>query len=497
MNTRSKRSSQIQDNHAEAQHTAYCSPTERRRRGVTFTPHWVVDLMVSSVRSLPRNAAVIDAGSGTGRFAFTAAKALPHARVFAIERNHALVEETKRLAFDSGLSIEVIEHDFLRWPFPKDCPKTVFLGNPPYVRHHLISPEDKNWLRALGAEANRVFSGLCGLHVYFLLHCLLHAREGDRLLMILPSEWLEARYGAAVKALLLDRCSTVKLYLFRHTTQIFAGTMTTSLILDAEIGKRPVRLGAAVVSDKTGTLPPDVHTVTLPETNPPGANWLRAAQYAVGLLGQEVDEAADGLELGELFSIHRGQVTGMNAVWIANAETSALIPARFLVPAVTDAREILDLPDGVLQHSDVLRRVIDLPVDLSELFTHERAGVERFLAFAEARGASETYIGRHRRAWWSVGLRPPPAIVMSYMARRPPGFALNRCQARILNIAHGLYPKAPFTEQQLARIVAWLNSSLRSTYGRTYAGGLMKIEPGDAAGIRIPALHQLGLARAA
>lgn len=500
MAKKSSSDSELSSDHVEAQYTASSSAAERRNRGVTFTPQWIVDLMVGALRPFATESTVIiDVGAGAGRFTLAAAKTIPAARVVAVESDVSLAAQLKRQVANSGLSrrVQVIDEDFLRWGFPKGAGKTIFLGNPPYIRHHSISADDKGWLRSLGSKSGKVFSGLSGLHVYFVLRCLMEAQEGDHLLMILPSEWLETRYGAAVKAMILERCSAARLYMFPHDVQVFEGTMTTSLILHLVVGKQDKLVEAALVSQGMTQFPDTMITVNLPAGSSAQANWLRAAQLAVAPPDAHADSMEDGLELGELFSIHRGQVTGMNSVWIANDETSALIPNRFLIPAVTDAKEILDLQDGLLQSSRTLRRVIDLPTDLSKVMRHERVGVERFLAFAESQGASKTYIATHRRAWWSVGLRPPPSVIMSYMARRPPGFALNLCQARLLNIAHGLYPKLPLTEQQLSRIVSSLNSVPHTAYSRTYAGGLIKIEPGDACKIRIPQLHQLGLARAA
>lgn len=56
------------------------------------------------------------------------------------------------------------------------------------------------------------------------------------------------------------------------------------------------------------------------------------------------------IELGELFRVHRGQVTGCNAVWIAGTEARRL-PARFLFPAITRARELFALNGAALDHS--------------------------------------------------------------------------------------------------------------------------------------------------
>jgi hypothetical protein len=200
--------------------------------------------------------------------------------------------------------------------------------------------------------------------------------------------------------------------------------------------------------------------------------------------------------VGDLFNIHRGQVTGKNVAWIATAETAKLIPDRFMFPSVTDAKEIFGLSGDVLQTARRLKRVVDLPADLAVLASDERRAVTRYLALAKDLGAATGYIASHRKSWWRVGLREAPAIVMTYMGRRPPRFAVNGCYARLLNIAHGLYPKVKLSRAQLLGIVRWLNQDGAVRIGRTYAGGLIKVEPGDACRIRIPApdSHELRLA---
>lgn len=162
-----------------------------------------------------------------------------------------------------------------------------------------------------------------------------------------------------------------------------------------------------------------------------------------------------------------------------------MIPPRYLFPCVTDAMEIIDT-DGVLYDSSRLRRVIDLPADLNELSTSERKGVDSFLEVAKFVGAADSYIAKHRKPWWKVGLKAPPPIVMSYMGRRPPRFARNACGARIINIAHGLTPSRPISHRSQDRLVAWLNDNVRVTAGRTYGGGMVKFEPGDAMRIPLP-----------
>jgi hypothetical protein len=195
--------------------------------------------------------------------------------------------------------------------------------------------------------------------------------------------------------------------------------------------------------------------------------------------------ANGGATLGDYFRVSRGQVIGLNEIWIANRETQKLIPRRYLFPCVTDAMDVINA-NGSLHDASRLRRVIDLPADLGELSIAERKNVDLFLDAAAKAGAADTYIARHRKPWWRVALKTPPPIIMSYMGRRPPSFARNACRARLINVAHSLTPRRPLDARSQARWVAWLNQNVRLSGGRTYGGGMVKFEPGDAMQIPLP-----------
>jgi len=187
-------------------------------------------------------------------------------------------------------------------------------------------------------------------------------------------------------------------------------------------------------------------------------------------------------------------VTGANKVWIAG-ENSGDLPESVLYPTVTKARELF-AAGAVLESTSDLRRVIDLPEELDQFDTPERSAIEKFLAWARSVGAHEGYIARHRRAWWTVGLRLPPPIMATYMARRPPAFVENRAAARYINIAHGLYPREPMAPSVITRLAGFLAVAAQKAVGRTYAGGLMKFEPGEMERIAVPGVELLELAEA-
>ena len=91
------------------------------------------------------------------------------------------------------------------------------------------------------------------------------------------------------------------------------------------------------------------------------------------------------------------------------------LPESVLFATVTKARELFRAGDA-LEDASVLRRVIDIPVDLDLFDPCDRKLVDRFLLKAKSLGADTGFVATNRRAWWSVGLREAAPILTTYMA---------------------------------------------------------------------------------
>lgn len=302
--------------------------------------------------------------------------------------------------------IELVDYRSSRSEFKG---RTLFIGNPPYVRHHLISPEWKRWLVESAARHNLKASQLAGLHVYFFLATVLHAAPGDSGAFITASEWLDVNYGQLVRDLFLGPLGGQRIIVVEPTATPFPDAATTAAITTFQVGEKPssVKLRRvkkmADLTDLNGGRP------VRRERLEAETRWSRLTHAGRG--------CPEGfIELGELCRVHRGTVTGANATFIATLDESD-IPERYKLKSITKARELI-AAGRVLTDTSSLRCVVDLPDDLDELMAEERVGVERFLARARARGAHEGYVARNRRAWWSVGMRAPAPILATYMARR-------------------------------------------------------------------------------
>ena len=452
----------------------------RRADGATYTPSPIVRAMVDWAASGPAPKRVIDPGAGSARFAVAAGTTFAKAELTCIELDPvaAMLARANLAVHGMGDRSQVLVTDYRGYkPAPMREGHTLYIGNPPYVRHHQISQKWKQWLTATARSRGLDASQLAGLHVYFFLATVQAAAPGDRGAFITAAEWLDVNYGALVRELVLDGLGGQAIHLIEPTAKPFDDADTTGAILCFEIGSKPrtLRLRRAKTTADLGKL----------KTGQPiRRERLEEARRWTPLTRARRRVPSGHIELGELCRVHRGAVTGANRVFVVDALAHDL-PPGVLFPTVTRARELFAAA-AVLETTARLRRVVDIPPDLDCFEEPDRKQVDRFLRRARRLGAHEGYVARHRSAWWSVGLRTPAPILATYMARQPPAIVRNIADARHINIAHGLYPREPLGHGVLDLLADALRASINLGDGRTYAGGLTKFEPREMERLMIP-----------
>ena len=462
-------------------------PAERRESGAIYTPDPIVGSMVAWLLQESVVGRIVDPGAGSGRFALAAGRTFGEARLVAVESDPLALLLLRANLTAAGFAerSQVVAGDYrgLRLgEAAEHSESTAFIGNPPYVRHHLIERRWKEWLHAEADRLGVPASGLAGLHVYFFLQTAALATPGDVGTFVTSAEWLDVNYGKLVRALLVRHLDVESIHLVDPSALPFSDVATTAAITCFRVGRARRFVGFRKVAT-TGDLG------ALGGGRRVSRQRLQVASRWTPYFASPKRPPAGYVELGELCRVHRGAVTGANATWITGRD-DARLPATVLFPAVTRARELFDA-GARLESLDGLRCVIDLPEDLDELDASERRAVERFLRAARAENVHEGYIARHRKCWWSVGLRSPAPIIATYMARRPPAFVRNPAGAHHINVAHGLYPREPMPAAILDRLADSLSASVTTAGGRVYAGGLTKFEPGEMARLAVPSVELL------
>ncbi len=300
------------------------SPEQRRPLGATYTPDVIVKAMLAWAAIQLTPARVVDPGVGSGRFLVAAGRKFAQAELVGVELDPLAALLARGHVAAEGLAPRstVIVRDYREAQLPPIDGRTLYLGNPPYVRHHLLGQQWKAWLANTARKHGLEASQLAGLHVHFFLATAEYARPGDIGVFITAAEWLDVNYGRLVRELLLGELGAKSIHVIEPEAMLFPGTATTAVITGFEVGVRPKSIGLRRVAklDQLGALRTDWQV---------RRERLEAAQRWTPLTRVAPEKREGFVELGELCRVHRGQVTGANRVWIASVH-SADLPASVL-----------------------------------------------------------------------------------------------------------------------------------------------------------------------
>ncbi len=482
---------------------------ERNRLGQFATPNPLAVAIAAHMLRLrgdrPGPVRFLDPSIGSGSFYSALRQVSPPGLIghaAGIEIDPAFAEAASHRWGPLGLQVTV--GDFTRLdPPPPGSRADLILANPPYVRHHHLDRDEKRRLKDLSARRLGVdVSGLAGLYVHFLLLCDAWLEEGGLAAWLIPSEFMDVNYGAAIKGYLTEQVRLLQIHRFSPADMQFADALVTSAVVVFE-KDRPEEADTVLMSSGGPLGPPELgERITMAD--------LRAARKWTNY-PRENSSAGSGTTatttLDDLFTIRRGLVTGSNGFFIMPRDEASRrgLPPRFLRPILPSPRYL----KGPIIEADAEgypagdRPLVLLDCDRPEdEVRREHPSLWSYLQEGVARGLHEGYLTSRRSPWYTQERREPPSFVCTYMGRhrvgRPPFRILwNHSQAVAPNVYLLLYPKGTLLRElevrpSLYAVVFALLQEIRPAQfigeGRVYGGGLHKMEPKELAALPAEAI---------
>jgi hypothetical protein len=475
---------------------------ERNKYGQFATPSKLaLDILRTAKTLLPDDAQIrfLDPAFGTGAFYSALLEAFPSSRVqsaLAFEVDQHYGQEAKKLWIETKLELRIANFFNVDLPRSETDKANLIICNPPYVRHHHLTGDEKERFRRLVAKNSGIMlNGLAGLYCYFLLYAHIWLADGGLAGWLIPSEFMDVNYGKEVKQYLLKRVTLLRIHRFDTNQLQFDDALVSSTVVWLKKETPPSEHTVNFTFGGTLEKPEVSNFVSTNELNN-ACKWTKYPQKTTIKAHH-----ANNKKLSGLFEIKRGLATGANDFFILTPEqiTQYNIPLQFLLPILPGPRYLnvdeitADGDDNPVLEQKLFLLACNLPErqlkrSFPALWNYFEMGIKKKI--------HERYICRHRTPWYAQEDRPPCPFLCTYMGRqrggntRPFRFILNHSNARGANVYLLLYPKPP-----LKKMIAERPEMLRTIWqnlntipaealigeGRVYGGGLHKMEPRELA----------------
>lgn len=459
----------------------------RKEAGAYYTPHPVVASLVSwAVRNETDN--LLDPACGDGRFIAA------HQHSVGIEQD----ENAARVAAQRAPAAVVHHFDFFEWAGRTTERFECASGNPPFIRYQTFKGMTRARALALCSRMGVAFSGLSSSWAPFLVATASLLKPGGRLAFVVPAEIGHAPYAAPLLDYLVDHFSKVHLVAVRE--KLFPELSEDCWLLHADgFGGRTPSI-RFTITDRfaPSTQPPEAFVAV--DVREWRENWNRRLRpFLIGDAGrslyQEVVRNADSRRFGAFASIGIGYVSGANDFFHLRQSDAERwgIPAALLHPSVRSGR--------VLRASKLTTDVVDCwrlndePMLLLRLskFDDLPRSVMRYLESDAGRVAREAYKCRVRDPWYSVPDVQVPDFFLSYMSGREPSLVRNEAGCTCTNSVHAVRIKEGDAAVQ-KYLAAWGSPFVQLSCeieGHPLGGGMLKLEPREAARIVLPPVKAL------
>ena len=462
---------------------------KRKARGAFFTPPPLATFMAGWAIRSPQDR-VLDPAAGEGALLLAAESRLRQLgaqieseALLGIELHPTSAARAAQATVGSIIRGDAFKFD--RIGLGKEI--TVLLGNPPWVRYHTFTGRRRIRALAAAAASGVVLNARSSFWAPYLVHAISFLHAEGRLAVVLPSEFLTVDYAGPVREFLSHRFRSITVV--RFDRPVFQDLEVDALLLMADnegpVGVRQVR------ADSIDKLPPP--SSFLESRFHPVKQGMRWSDDEVCAKAEQLlmllRERDDVISLGEVAHVSLGIVTGAKGFFLLSDEEVAdnRLSRQSLVPVLPSARDMRGLlvtrQDWIqLRKSGRPGWLLRCAIPRQRL-NGQAVGI--YIRKGERNGANLAFKCSVRSPWYRLQIPRPPDAFLTYLGAERIRLMTNSAEIVATNLLHQVRWIRPFRRGHSYRTLpAVFLSSLTQIgvelLGRTYGGGVIKVEPSDA-----------------
>lgn len=477
--------------------TTVRSREDRRKLGIYYTPDELTEVVTEwAIRSADDT--VLEPSFGGCGFLMAARHRLeafgsstPLDNLYGCDIDEDAFSHLRFQFGDKADTRYFVRADFLttnssRWPHDRF---DVVLGNPPFVSHHNMGADQKRTAKEALTANGMALPGTSSLWAYFVIHATSFLKEGGRLALILPDAFLTSDYAKPVRSHISNHFESI--VIARKCFRMFMGSgaseRTLTLLADGYSRKQ--------ISSYVRVTP----TFTISELR--GVVGLKSSVNGKSLIvdadvwekWRDVNSNAFRHILREkqifkvegVLNVEIGLVTGANKFFTIDENTakSWRLPRSSLLPILSRTADAPGLKYSKLDHNAAANANKRCWLFRPGKLGPRHGAVRRYLASVPRNLRRTTVWFKKRKLWFSPEGYDAPHGFLTYMNHFGPRIILNDGGVDCTNTLHRINFKGHIGQSKKKLIAISLLTTFSQISaeleGRTYGGGVLKVEPSE------------------
>jgi tRNA1(Val) A37 N6-methylase TrmN6 len=475
----------------------------RKQRGAFFTPAPIADFLAAWACAGRTDARVLDPTCGEAVFLLAAARRLaangaaPEAMaelLNGVDLHEASLASSKALLAAEGYDANLVPGDFFAQPTPAQLGGSLgwmdaVVGNPPFVRYHEHRGDARKLSVAAALAQGVRLSGLASSWAALLVHACSFLKPDGRVAMVLPAELMTVGYAEPVRRWLRQRFAAVHLVLFEELQFDRAEEQVVLLVARGSGGCDAFALHQVRDADELQRLHAFDGVAVAPKAEGKWTDLLLPTERRS--LFRKVT-SKHFVNLQAYGTPELGTVTGANSFFTMSEATRERFSLAYsdvtpIVPPGTKHLRGMRFTQGRWEQLKLEGERVWL---LDPKSNQPSRRLRRYIEHGESLNVHEAYKCTVRTPWWRPPVVPPPDLFFTYMSHRYPRLIANEAGVSFVNSMHGiaLRDDTPPSARDSLPLLALNSVSILGAeiFGRSYGGGILKMEPREASELPVP-----------